>query len=251
MLLPYSTEEVRARMLSAWDGVESLHAQALTKAYPIRTEPPYNGPEFLTCEDGERLCPRRYEAWWQGPDCWRHEYESGLRTWVSYLAKGDAWWVKNDGKIVLQGTVSESQQGLRAQGENLISGRPYLPASENRFLWAWINPQLWAASLGMIVLDGSDADDVYHKSSVVHVLAGQWSTGRASLAVQKKWPLTNWDRDPEVLDDTNFCQLWVDMRTGFCRRITGEGANGRSWDILLDVPVINQAGGIDRAMFHP
>jgi hypothetical protein len=58
--------------------------------------------------------------------------------------------------------------------------------------------------------------------------------------------LINEDRDPEILDYTNFYQLWVDMRTSFCRRITGEGANGRAWDILLDELTINEPDGIAR-----
>jgi len=29
------------------------------------------------------------------------------------------------------------------------------------------------------------------------------------------------------------------MRTGFCRRMTAEGSNGRQWDILVDVLELN------------
>lgn len=256
--MPYSVEEVRARMLSAWEGVNSLHSVGREKAYlTSRPDPYHNSRRFLACEDIEHIPPYHYEAWWQAPDCWRHDHEMPSHpstqpySLLSYLALGDSWWVQKDGRVIHQGTVTESQLGPRAQGENLVSGRPYLAPRDNRFLWAWLNPQLWAASLSLVVLDGSDADDVFHDDKVVHVVAGSWTTGRASLADHKQWPLVNWDREPQVLDYTNIYQLWVDMRTGFCRRITGEGANGRTWDFLVDALVINEPGGISRAVFQP
>ncbi len=256
--MPYSVEEVRARMLSAWEGVKSLYARAHDKAYiTSRPDPSHNSPRFLACEDVERILPYHYEAWWQEPDHWRHDHEMPSPPYtkpyilLSYLVTGDSWRVKKDGRIIQQGTVTESQRGLRAQGENLVSGRPYLSASDNRFLWAWLNPQLWAASLSLVVLDGSDADNVFNDDKVVHVVAGSWATGRASLANQKNWALVDWDREPQVLDYTNLYQLWVDMGTGFCWRITAEGANGRTWDILLDALVINEPGGIPRTVFQP
>lgn len=258
MPLPYSVEEVRARMLSAWKGVQSLHAQAREKAYKTsRPDSPQNAPRFLECEDVERILPYHYEAWWQQPGYWRHDREvpSHPRTMahglLSYRVMGDAWWVKKDESVVLQGTVTEAQRGPHAQGESLISGRPYLSASDNRFLWAWLNPQLWAASLSLVVLDGGDLDDAFHDDQVAHVVAGNWLTNRAPLADQQQWVLIDWDREPEVLDYTNICQLWVDMRTGFCRRLTGEGANGRRWDIILDTLEINGPAGIPCTVFQP
>lgn len=250
--MPYSVEEVRARMLSAWDGVQSLHAAAREKIYQTSgPDSPYNSPHFLTCEDVEFSRPYHYEAWWQAPDHWRHDHDTSSLTRLSYLVTGDAWRVTDDGRLVLQGTVTDSQRGPRAQGENLISGRPYLSASDNRLLWAWLNPQLWAASLSLVVLEGSDADDVFHKRNIVHVVAGSWVTGRASLAAQRQWPLMDWDREPQVLEGTNLYQLWVDMHTGFCRRITGEGANGRRWDIVIRPLVLNAPGGISDTVFQP
>ncbi|MCY0909661.1 MAG: hypothetical protein OWR62_14870, partial [Sulfobacillus thermotolerans] len=112
-------------------------------------------------------------------------------------------------------------------------------------MWVWLNSPIWATSCSLVVNSGytSQADDTYVDAEIVHVLAGQTfnhdpeDDSRTRLLSQ--WSLDSWDRDMELFDYANFFQLWVDMRTGFCRRITAEGENGRMWDIIIDKPVIN------------
>ncbi len=147
-----------------------------------------------------------------------------------------------------------AQQTAITQGDSLWFGRPYFSASDNRFLWAWLNPQLWAASLNLIVTDQVDPlpDDVFHDPGTMHVVAGRWSVEPSpTIAEHRQWNLTSEDRDTEILDYTNFYPLWVDMHTGFCRRVTGEGVNGRDWDILLDELTINEPGRISKEIFQP
>ena len=252
-----TVEEVRQKMLTAWDGIYSLHARARKKVYRVNA-PGRSIPQFVEPDDLS-IVPYHYEAWWQDPDSWRHDCELPSRPvtlphqQISYIAIGDTWRVKEEGVVQKSGTVVESQQTDLTRGDGLWFGRPYLAAKDNRFLWDWLNPQLWAASMDLIVTDKISPlpDDVFHDPAIVHVLAGWWSVGRSpSIAEQRQWDLTSEDRDTEILDYTNFCQLWVDMRTGFCRRIAGEAANGRSWDIVIDELTINEPGGIAREVFH-
>lgn len=253
-----TVEEVRQKMLTAWDGIHSLHARARKKVYRVNASG-RSIPQFVEPND-LYIAPYHYEAWWQDPDNWRHDCELPSHPitlphqQISYIALGDTWRVKEEGVVQKSGTVAEAQQTDLTRGDGLWFGRPYLPAKDNRFLWAWLNPQLWAASMNLIVTDkiSSLPDDVFHDPAIVHVLAGWWSVGRSpSIADQRQWNLTSEDRDTEILDYTNFYQLWVDMRTGFCRRIAGEAANGRSWDIVIDELTINEPGGIAQEVFHP
>lgn len=63
--------------------------------------------------------------------------------------------------------------------------------------------------------------------------------------------LSDPNKSADDLMDTNIVQLWVDMRTGFCRRITGEGANGRSWDMIITALTVNPVDGIAPEIFRP
>jgi outer membrane lipoprotein-sorting protein len=55
----------------------------------------------------------------------------------------------------------------------------------------------------------------------------QWHTG------------ADWNGDQEVTDDATFFQLWVDMETGFIRRIAKEELDGRTWDLAVTSLRIN------------
>ncbi len=210
--------------------------------------------------DDLRIEPYHYEAWWQDPNYWHYDCEMSSQPVtsphrkISYTAVGDSWWLKEDRVVKKIGTVVEAQQTAITQGDSLWFGRPYFSASDNRFLWAWLNPQLWAASLNLIVTDQVDPlpDDVFHDPGTMHVVAGRWSVEPSpTIAEHRQWNLTSEDRDTEILDYTNFYPLWVDMHTGFCRRVTGEGVNGRDWDILLDELTINEPGRISKEIFQP
>lgn len=177
--MPKTVAAVRQKMLSAWDGVTSLHARARDKYYTISNVVDRNTPRFMSPDD---LCiePYHYEAWWQHPNHWRYDCEIPSQPitlphrQISYLAIGNSWWVKEDGMVKKAGTVVEAQQTAMTQGESLWFGRPYLSASDNRLLWAWLNPPLWAASMNLIVTDQVDPlpDDVFHDPALVHVLEG-------------------------------------------------------------------------------
>lgn len=170
--------EVRQKMLLAWDGVTSLHARAREKSYTVSNLVDRN-TRFMSADD-LRIVPYHYEAWWQDSNHWRYDCEmpsqpvTSPHGKISYTAIGDSWWLKEDGVVKKIGTVVEAQQTAITQGDSLWFGRPYLSASDNRFLWAWLNPQLWATSLNLIVTDQVDPlpDDVFHDPGTMHVVAG-------------------------------------------------------------------------------
>lgn len=253
-----TVDEVRQRMWHAWDGVQSLHVRGRKKVSLIAPGDRPNRPAFLA-PDSMDIAPYRYEAWWQAPHHWRHDREtashpiSAPHTGLSYITVGDDWWLKKDGVLVRSGTVTEARRLRQTEGDDLWFGRPYLTPRENIRLWPYLNPKTWAASLGLVVNDGRYplADDVFHDPAIIHVIAGYWDSGQSRLPVEPGQHLVDPDKSADDLAQTNICQLWVDMRTGFCRRITGEGANGRSWDMILDELVINPAEGIAPEVFSP
>lgn len=253
-----TVEEVRQRMLHAWDGVESLHVRATKKLYRVAAVDHVNRATFLT-PDVLDIDPYHYEAWWEAPHHWRHDREVPSHPFGfphmagSYIVVGDNWWLKERGRLVQSGTVTESRRTRQTEGDDLSFGRPYLSARENISLWPYLNPQTWAVSLGFVINDGRypPADDVFHDRAIIHVVAGYWNSGQSRLPREPGQHLIDPNQSADDLSDTNIFQLWVDMRTGFCRRITGEAANGRAWDIILDELVINPVEGIAPAVFCP
>lgn len=235
--------EVRQAMLCAWDAVDHLVATARRADFLVVDNPAR--PRFLRSED-VRSTVHQYKAWWQAPDHWRLDQTLFNGRVLSYVGVGDEWTLWRDGAVYQCGSVTVAQETQPTRGEDLIFGRPYLGPAENAQLWAWLNPALWAASCSLLVDDGyqPSSDDVGADDTIVHVLAAQsWrhdpmDSHRASK--YKTMMLDDWDRDMDIGEGVNFWQLWVDMKTGFFRRITGESANGRLWDIIVDSVLINQ-----------
>ena len=153
-----------------------------------------------------------------------------------------AWW--QDDTLQATGTIALAREHHLTATELLTYGRPYLTPAENAHLWLWLNPAIWAASFGL-VLDNHDSPllgDLYDDDQIVHILAGHGvasSVFPGDNAALDQWDIQTWDRDQELTDFANFHQLWVDMRTGFCRRMTAEGSNGRQWDIIVDTLELN------------
>lgn len=249
-------DDVRERMVHAWDDVQTLQASAVQKMYPITSIDRINRPDFLK-PDALEIEPYHYQAWWQAPHSWRHDREIPGHPFgsphipVSYMSVAGDWWVKIKGVVQSSGTVAESQHTRQTEGDDLWFGRPYLSAWENVSLWPWLNPQLWANSLGLVVNDGCFPipDDVFHDPEIVHVIAGYWRG--ADLMVKPSQHLIDPNKSADNLIDTNIVQLWVDMRTGFCRRITGEGANGRIWDMIITDLIVNPIDEIAPKIFRP
>ncbi|MCL4522018.1 MAG: hypothetical protein M1415_10670 [Firmicutes bacterium] len=93
-------------------------------------------------------------------------------------------------------------------------------------------------------------DGLYEDEQTVHVLAGHALTSSVFPGDNEAlddWDINTWDREQELTDFANFHRLWVDMRTGFCRRMTAERSNGRQWDIIIDTLELN--GPLDET--HP
>lgn len=257
--MPRTIQEVKERMLSAWSGVEVLVAEAIEKAYTV-TPPTPHGPQFVEPQD-LHIAPYHYRAWWHAPEQWRYDTEIpnrdlGQRTTLSFTVDGDTWAIRRNGQLQRQGTRRAAEDEHLTQGDALWFGRPYLTARDNAHLWAWLNPQLWASSCSFVINDTVVPlrDDTYHDTNVVHVLAvnGAWEhdpfPDRLSEQDKMNW-LNDPERDAEFVDYVNFFQLWVDMSTGFLRRVTGEGANGREWDIIVERLVTNEAAIIPPGTF--
>ena len=89
----------------------------------------------------------------------------------------------------------------------------------------------------------SPLPDTVYGDDVVHLLAGPGLDPRGETPhireLRKGWWAVDWNRDQELTDFGNVFQLWVDVRTGFCRRMTSEGSNGRQWDIIVESLEIN------------
>lgn len=58
----YSLDEVRNRMMTAWDGVNTLWASGQEKIYRLIEPEGHGRPRFLTPEDID-IDPFYYEAW--------------------------------------------------------------------------------------------------------------------------------------------------------------------------------------------
>lgn len=185
----------------------------------------------------------------KGPDAWRHDHtERGCK--ISYIGVGDHWWMGTNGVLGREGTIKDAQVTRLTEGDNLCYGRPYLTPQENAWAWWWINPQLWASSLNLIV-DNYRSDEVYTTPNIVHVLAGYgWDHGMPLPEWGNRWWLNAPDRDVEITDYTTFFQLWVDMKTGFFRRIAAEGTNGRQMDMVIKPVVVNHPKGIAPKVFE-
>ncbi len=250
----YTLDQVRERMIHAWDGVTCVSATGSMKHFPVmRGDPDY--PRFLDSTDLD-LPIRQLSAWWMAPDRWRHDMRRGQDPALSYVGVANRWWLRHDGVLRRSGTTEEArQQGLTQEG-NLIYGRPYLSPEQNAHLWLWLNPAIWVASYDLVMNNwfAPLPDDVYHDEEIVHVLASAGFESNPVTGEKKKlsdrWWIWDWDRDEELGDYVNFFQLWVDMRTGFCRRMTAEGANGRHWDILVQSLTLNDPVQVPHDMFE-
>ncbi len=249
----YTLDQVRDRMVHAWDGVHCLAARATMKHLaPLREAP--RAPRFLEPADVGRPT-RCLEAWWRAPDRWRHDVDGRDGARLSYVGIGDDWWLWQAGIVQWTGTTVDARQQGLTQSDNLSYGRPYLSPAENAQLWLWLNPAIWVASFSLALNNWSAPlrDDVYQDAHIVHVLASEglepnrWTGAEQELT--ERWWIQQWDRDEELGDFANFFQLWVDMRTGFCRRMTAEGANGRQWDILVASLILNDVSHVPDAIF--
>jgi hypothetical protein len=240
--------DVRNRMLHAGDEIVRLHARARMKFFgeyyaPERGSLP--GPLRLWGPDDMAQPSQILEAWWVAPDHWRHDSQVAAGPRQSYRMIGDQWALWQGDTVQATGTMAQARDQHLTARELLTYGRPYLTPAENAHLWLWLNPAIWVASFGL-VLDNHYyplLDDLYDDDQIVHVLAGH-GVGSSVFpgwenAALDQWSIQTWDRDQELTDFANFHQLWVDMRTGFCRRMTAEGSNGRQWDILVDVLELN------------
>ncbi len=146
-------------------------------------------------------------------------------------------------------------QHLTPQG-NLWYGRPYLSPAENAHLGLWLNPAVWVAAYSLALNNWyrPRRDDVYLDDQIVHVLASEGLAPNPRNPADYDrawcWAIGNWDRDEELGDYANFFQLWVDMRTGFCHRMTAEGANGRQWDIIVHSLTLNDVSQVPDNIFQ-
>lgn len=240
-------------MVHAWDGVTCVSATARIKYFsPMQGDPDY--PRLLEPEDVERPV-HRVAAWWHGPDRWRYDVDGWEGTHLSYVGIGDRWWLWQAGALLRSRTTEDARQQHLTDANNLLYGRPYLSPEENAHLWLWLNPAIWVASYSLALNNWCAPlpDDIYHQDQVVHVLAGAGLERNPPTEddreLRQRWLMWDWDRDEELGDYVNFFQLWVDMRTGFCRRMAAEGANGRQWDILVDSLILNDESQVPDAMF--
>lgn len=228
---------IRDRMRTVWQGIHRLEASA-------------------TLSYGPTIPPTRYQAWWQAPDQWRHDVTPHDQLTISYRAHGDAWWVLRNGILWNQGTIEEARRSHLTAHELLEYGRPYLTPQANAHLWLWLNPPIWAYSFNLVLNVGYTPgvmDDFAPDAPIVHlVAASSWDPhvgADAPSETIRYWWATAWDREQELTDYANCFQLWVDRRTGFCRRMTAEGTDGRFWDLVIDEPVINGTV-LDPAIFR-
>lgn len=247
-----SIDEIRQVMLCAWDGVDDLVATARKAHFRVDDHPARS--RFLRPED-VITSVHQYKAWWQAPDHWRLDQTFFNGRVLSYVTVGDEWTLWRDGVPYQNGSVTRAKETQFTRGDDLIFGRPYLGPAENAQLWAWLNPALWATSCSLLVDDGyqPSSDDVDAPDEIVHVLASQsWRhdlMDRDRANKYKTMMLDDWDRDMDIGECVNFWQLWIDMKTGFLRRITGESGNGRLWDIMVDSVLINQSSGVGSNVF--
>lgn len=251
---PYTVEQVRKRMANAWDGISYLSAKATIKYFGAVHHHAQH-PAFLQPADVDRPI-YRLQAWWRRPDQWRHDRDDFNGTTVSYIGVGDQWCLGKNGVLERSGTIEEARNQRLTQEGLLFYGRPYLTPEDNAHLWLWLNPAIWVASFQFALNNwyAPPRDDVFEDAQVVHVLAGEGlppnfetSEQRAQL---RRWWIAEWDRDEELGDYANFFQLWVDMRTGFCRRMTSEGANGRQWDIIVESLALDNVAQVPDAVFR-
>lgn len=229
----YPLAEVRERMITAWEGVQRLEAQAHLILAHLET----GAPRPETTE--------HFSAWWQAPAYWRHDKRNAVRV-NSYRSAGAQWCLVRNGHLLQQGTVADAERQALTQHDLLYYGRPYLSPQQNAHLWFWLNAALWAVSYDLVVNEGYTPTPTPTTEAVVHLLAGVSFTHDSGHVVhpdrprlRAQWNIHAWDRETEILDYANFFQLWVDMNTGFCSRITAEGEHGRMWELVLDRLVIN------------
>ncbi len=240
----YSLLEVQRKMVAAWDGVNSLSASATMIYFPsmVRSDRPRFHDK---AEAGGKVFTLK--AWWQHPDRWRHDTNLFIRdgACMSYVGVHDRWWVWRNEALQHSGSVTSAKEQQFTKKCSLTWGRPYLTPKENAHLWLWINPTIWVASFNMVANNRlSPLPDAVYGDHVVHLLAGP---GLARCGeetphtrqLREDWNAVDWKRGQELTDFGNVFQLWVDMRTGFCRRMTSEGFNGRQWDIIVESLEIN------------
>lgn len=242
-MTPYSLLDVHRKMVAAWDGVNSLSASATMTYFPsmVRSDSP-------RLHDKADLVGKVFtlKAWWQRPDRWRHDTNLFMRdgALMSYVGVHDRWWVWQNGALQNSGSVKDAKEQQLTHESPLTWGRPYLTPEENAHLWLWINPTIWIASFQIVANNRlSPLPDAVYEDNVVHLLAGPGFDSRGETQrtrqLRDDWWVVDWNRDQELTDFGNFFQLWVDMRTGFCLRMTSEGSNGRQWDIIVESLEIN------------
>ncbi|WP_298335847.1 hypothetical protein [Ferrimicrobium sp.] len=266
MSLPSQLEQVRERMFHAWSGVESVEIHFLEKHLPVWSAS-LNDPSKDSTQTVRDIPVYHSSAWWKAPDLWRLDEElpehggegfyKAPRHPHSFVVNGDRYAFRTDGVMVNTGTRAEA---LARQGEWFVrgvgAGRPYLSARENAQLWYWSAPQLWVCNFNLVLNSDSQYIDgiLGDRDHFAHVLATRenWihevpDQTRPMLEPRcKQWYAgAEWNGDQEVTDDATFFQLWVDMETGFIRRIAKEELDGRTWDLAVTSLRINGAISAD------
>lgn len=202
--MPYSIGQIRERMMTCWQTIQTLEASA-TMTWSQKTS---NDIHLLT---------ESYHAWWQSPNCWRHDRTVYDGTQLRYQTVGDQWSLEKNGKVVRSGSVTDARQSKPTHKNLLYYGRPYLSPRANAELWGWLNAPVWAASCSFVANNGYGPipDETYHDKGIVHVLAGTaWVHDHDLVnidgAMRHKWSLHHWDLEMELTDYVNFFNYgWI------------------------------------------
>ncbi len=239
----YKLEEVQDRMLRAWDDVHILAATARHVIYGAGIRERNVRPAWRFVPDLDI----RYEAsetlYWQAPDRLRFQElvvtPSSERFGYEYLAVGPCWWRRGQLESVYIHGQHLVKNATRYVGQTLTP-------EENAHYPSWINPASWVKQMQFVVIEENQGPNI---PLISHLLAGNgWEF----------IPEISGTDDGEEIDDvsditksTTFCQLWVDMATGFFTRLTGENDNGRVWDILVDSVRVNDDRALLPDCFQP
>lgn len=236
-----SSQTIHDLMCHAWDSVTSLAATARIMPYYLDSlcPSPQKPPRFLRGKDiPAESFPMR--AYWKAPDHWY--YQARLPQGIfEYGAVGNRFWGTSAGEIT--SGVRPKLVDLQTMTYSIVTGDPLLTPQQNAHYHLWLNPQMWARDTYFVVLDYSA---VVRDHWCYHLLARLREPG-AVLPPDTRIPVALADDYRDFTGD--FYQLWVDMTTGFLWRLTGEGFNGREWDIIIDELVINEAHRIPHDAF--
>jgi len=238
----FDASTVRAKMNAAWDNVTMLSVTVHEICYDVGVGDPSQPTPWRMNEDG---FPAYYSAihtlYWKEPNLLRYhmrETKVGhleVMQDYDYLAKGSEWWqtVSSYRPVHGFGPVSFARSSVG----------PTMNPRENSRYWEWINPSVWCHSMQLLPCGESGLPE----HPVVHILAGKNFEGVAN----SQGSPTFFDEGLEPTEGTIFCQLWVDMTSGFFTRLSGESDNGRLWDILVQSLLVNEVAALPPECFVP